>query len=161
MNSDPKVRKFSFRGFVELVSQLLKQGISPEKIALSLALGACIGIFPIIGASTTLCILVSIALGLNPIAIQIANYAMYPLQILLIYPFMRFGGLVLGQDLHLPELQLDSVGGAVDMVMQLGDLIYFGLLGWGISALPFSLVGYFAVLPFLRRWKNRKDRASE
>ncbi|MGC4071325.1 MAG: DUF2062 domain-containing protein [Nibricoccus sp.] len=48
-----------------LVAQLT-QGITPEKIALTLAVGTACALFPIIGMTTLLCALAAIALRLNP-----------------------------------------------------------------------------------------------
>src|SRR5256885_328582 len=59
----------------------LRQGITPEKIALTLALGAALGIFPILGASTLLCAIAGIWLRLNQPVIQLTNYLVYPLQL--------------------------------------------------------------------------------
>jgi hypothetical protein len=42
---------------VQPVIDLLTQGISPEKIALSLAFGIVLGVFPVLGSTTLLCAL--------------------------------------------------------------------------------------------------------
>lgn len=70
---------------------LLQQGLSPSKLALSVTLGVWIAVFPALGVTTALCAVVALALGLNMVAIQTVNYAAYPLQILLIFPFFRAG----------------------------------------------------------------------
>jgi len=70
---------------------LLRQGITPEKIALSLAIGICLGVFPVIGSTTILCTLAAIVFRLNLPAIQLVNYLVYPLQLALLIPFIRFG----------------------------------------------------------------------
>lgn len=70
---------------------LLRQGLSPSKLALSVTLGVWIAIFPALGVTTALCALAALAFGLNMAAIQAVNYAAYPLQILLIFPFFRAG----------------------------------------------------------------------
>ena len=70
---------------------LLKHGLSPSKLALSISLGAWIAVFPALGVTTAFCALAALALGLNMVAIQTVNYAAYPLQLLLIFPFFRAG----------------------------------------------------------------------
>lgn len=70
---------------------LLKQGITPKKMALSLAFGLVLGIFPVLGSTTLLCALAAIIFRLNLPAIQIVNYLVYPLQLLLVMPFIRAG----------------------------------------------------------------------
>lgn len=70
---------------------MLRQGLSPEGLAWSLAVGLALGVIPLIGTSTVLCVGVALAFRLNQPAMQLANYLVYPLQILLWYPFLRLG----------------------------------------------------------------------
>jgi uncharacterized protein (DUF2062 family) len=78
----------------------LCQGISPRRLALTLALGIAVGCIPVVGIPTLVCAALALALRLNLPAIQAANYAVMPLQLLLIVPFVRFGGwLIAGQAL--------------------------------------------------------------
>ncbi|MGC9158793.1 MAG: DUF2062 domain-containing protein, partial [Terracidiphilus sp.] len=67
----------------------LREGISPRRLALTLALGFAIGCIPVVGVTTALCALLALTLRLNFPAIQAANWAAMPLQILLIVPFAR------------------------------------------------------------------------
>jgi uncharacterized protein (DUF2062 family) len=60
------------------IVDLLRQGITPEKIALSIALGAVLGIFPVLGSTTILCAAAAFVLRLNLSAIQIVNFLIYP-----------------------------------------------------------------------------------
>src|SRR6202451_1966790 len=80
-----------YRRLVRPVLDLLRQGVTPEKIALSLALGVALGVFPVLGSTTALCALAALVLRLNLPAIQIVNYFVYPLQIGLLIPFFRLG----------------------------------------------------------------------
>jgi uncharacterized protein (DUF2062 family) len=70
---------------------LLKQGTSPERIALSVALGGVVGIIPLPGISTVVCVLLAIVLRLNHAVIQAANYAVYPFQILFLGGYILLG----------------------------------------------------------------------
>lgn len=70
---------------------LLKQGLSPSKLALSVALGTWIAVFPALGVTTALCAAAALAFRLNMAAIQTVNYAAYPLQFVLLFPFFRAG----------------------------------------------------------------------
>ena len=84
------------RRLLEPILGLLKQGISPEKIALSLAFGLVLASCPVLGITTGLCALAAAALRLNHVAIQLVNYAAYPLQFALLLPFWRLGARVFG-----------------------------------------------------------------
>lgn len=85
--------KFEFfhRRLVAPIVTLLTQGITPEKIALSLAFGIVLGIFPVLGSTTILCAVAALVFGLNLPAIQLVNYLIYPMQLLLLVPFIRLG----------------------------------------------------------------------
>lgn len=83
-----------YRKMIQPIIDLLRQGITPEKIALSLAIGVCLGVFPVLGSTTVLCTLAAIVFRLNLPAIQLVNYFVYPLQLALLIPFIRFGEIV-------------------------------------------------------------------
>jgi uncharacterized protein (DUF2062 family) len=70
---------------------LLMEGLSPSKLALSVALGAWIALFPALGVTVLLCIVVALVFRLNMVALQTANFAAYPLQFVTIFPFFRAG----------------------------------------------------------------------
>lgn len=73
------------------ILELLKQGITPHKIALATALGALLGIAPILGTTIVSCTVAALALRLNLVLIQIVNNLVYPLQLLLLIPFVQAG----------------------------------------------------------------------
>lgn len=83
-----------YRKLIQPIIDLLRQGITPEKIALSLAIGVCLGVFPVLGSTTALCTLAAIIFRLNLPAIQLVNYFVYPLQLALLIPFIRFGEII-------------------------------------------------------------------
>ena len=90
------MREFLRRRIVQPIIDLLKQGITPEKIALSLAFGICLGVFPVLGSTTILCLAAAFLFRLNIPAIQLVNYLIYPVQIVLIMPFIRLGERIVG-----------------------------------------------------------------
>src|SRR5271170_1307288 len=92
---------FFYRRIARPILDLLRQGVTPEKLALSLALGAAIGVFPALGTTTALCALVAFIWRLNLPAIQIVNYFVYPVQLALLIPFFRAGEILFGAP-HLP-----------------------------------------------------------
>ena len=85
------IRRFLKRRLVDPIVALLIQGITPQKIALSIAFGCALGVFPVIGSTTVLCALAAVIFRLNLPAIQLVNYFIYPLQIALLLPFLRMG----------------------------------------------------------------------
>jgi uncharacterized protein (DUF2062 family) len=73
------------------VLQLLRVGASPQRLAWSLAAGAVIGINPIVGSTTLLCLGLALAFRLNLVASQLANHLCFPLQLALILVYLRAG----------------------------------------------------------------------
>lgn len=84
-----------YRKIVGPLFALLKQGISPERLALCVAIGVVVGNIPILGVSTILCAAIALVFRLNLPAIQIVQAAMAPTQLLLIIPFVRLGEWIL------------------------------------------------------------------
>ncbi len=82
---------FFYRRIAAPILALLVQGITPDKIALSLSFGIVLGIFPVLGSTTLLCLLAALLFQLNLPAIQLVNYLIYPVQLLLLVPFIRMG----------------------------------------------------------------------
>ena len=80
-----------YRKLVLPIIDLMRQGITPEKIAQSLAFGIVLGVFPVLGSTTVLCTVAAVVFRLNLPAIQLVNYFVYPLQLALLIPFIRFG----------------------------------------------------------------------
>ena len=83
--------RVTFNKLRALVLDQLRQGITPEKIALTIALAAGIGVFPLLGTTTVLCFAIGVPLRLNQALMQLVNYLVYPLQIAGIYLFVRIG----------------------------------------------------------------------
>ena len=76
---------------VRLILELLSQGITPHKIALTVALGVVLGVTPVLGSTTLLCTAAALVFGINLPLIQVVNYLVYPLQLLLLIPLIQAG----------------------------------------------------------------------
>ena len=78
----------------KLLRPLLRQlrgGVTPRRLAWSLALGIVIGINPSVGITTLLVILLAWTFGLDQIASQVGAQVMTPLHLLLFIPFIQLG----------------------------------------------------------------------
>lgn len=69
----------------------LAVGLTPQRLALTIAIGVTAGILPLIWGTTLLCAALAHRLRLNQAMIQAVNYLCYPLQIVLFLPFYRLG----------------------------------------------------------------------
>jgi uncharacterized protein (DUF2062 family) len=117
--------------------QWLSQGVSPRRLALTLALGFAIGCIPVVGIPTVLCGVLALALRLNLPAIQAANYAAMPLQLALIVPFVRFGGwLISAQPVRLLAARTLMHLPALSLAAHLCGMAGQALLAWLLAAIP-------------------------
>ncbi|MGA2537085.1 MAG: DUF2062 domain-containing protein [Terracidiphilus sp.] len=134
------------------VALWLQQGLSPRRLALTLALGFAIGCIPLVGIPTVVCAALALALGLNQPAIQAANYAVMPLQLLLIVPFVRLGGwLVAARPTQAFQAATLLQVPTMRLLTQMGWIAGQALLAWVVLAVPAVLLLTFTLTLLLRR----------
>ncbi|MDP9008878.1 MAG: DUF2062 domain-containing protein [Pseudomonadota bacterium] len=129
------------RRLIEPLLALLRQGISPQRLALCVAVAVVVGNIPILGVSTILCAFIALIFRLNLPAIQLVQAAMAPTQILLIIPFVRLGEWIV----RAPP-QVVSIKAALALMSQgvwqaavvLRDAIFHAGLAWALIA-PFCV----------------------
>jgi uncharacterized protein (DUF2062 family) len=148
---------------LDLVLAQLRQGISAEKIALTLAIGLMLGMFPIFGSTTALCVLAGLWLKLNQPIMQLANWLAAPLQLPGIYLFVRIGERITRS----PPVQF-SIAGLVQQfraapllfLQQFGMTGVRGILGWLLIAPAVAGAVYVTLLPPLRRLARLRAKAA-
>ena len=145
---------FLTRRLVRPLLELLRQGVTPERLSLSIALGAALGVLPVIGCNTALCALVALIWGLNVPAIQIVNYFVYPLQIALLIPFFRLGEKLFRAphlQISVPKIYELARMNLWDAVKLLWTTTWHALVVWLLIA-PFVVaLIYILLLPAFRR----------
>ena len=147
------------RRLVRPILDLLRQGVTPEKIALSVALGSALGVFPALGWSTTLCAIAAIVLRLNMPAIQIVNYFVYPAQIVLLVPFFRLGEKLFHAPhfpISVPQIYSLFHESAWIATKLLWTTIWHAMVVWGMIAPVFVGLVYLILTPVLRRVLHRE-----
>jgi uncharacterized protein (DUF2062 family) len=115
--------------------------LSPEKAALLLTFGLVLGIFPMYGFPTILCILASLVVRVNLPALQIVNQLSWPVQIAMLVPFARLGS----------QIIRPSNGFATTIAGGLGTAVLQAITGWVCVCVPLGLLLYFSLLCILRR----------
>ncbi|HET7105093.1 MAG TPA: DUF2062 domain-containing protein [Terracidiphilus sp.] len=139
------------RGWLELrreqAAGWLRQGCSPRRLALTLALGFAIGCIPMVGIPTALCLILACTLRLNQGAIQAANYLAMPLQVALMLPLVRMGHWMFPGSTQ-AGLPLDSSG---HMLTQLCVMTGQAMSAWLVIAGPGVLLMTACLTPVLRR----------
>ena len=119
----------------------LIRDLSPEDVALILAVGLVLGIFPMCGIPTILCVLASLVLRVNFPALQIVNQLSWPLQIATLVPLARLGSKIIA-----PSNEF-----AASIAGRLGTAVLTAVTGWFCICIPLGLLLYFSLLCILRR----------
>ena len=131
----------SFRKFFrcKILLPLLRQlrgGVTPRRLAWSLALGIVIGINPSVGVTTILVIMLAWVFGLNQAASQIGAHAMTPLHLVLFIPFIQLGvHLFHTRRLPLTQRQLEHLSHHPWLMFRdIWQWEWHALIVWGILA---------------------------
>ncbi|HRW63652.1 MAG TPA: DUF2062 domain-containing protein [Bacteroidales bacterium] len=135
------------------VLKFLQQGVSPESLALAIAAGFVIGVFPVVGVTSVLCIIISVLLKLNVAVVLVVHYFVFPLQIILLIPYYRLGAFVFGirkiiVEFHWQKLYLfDFLWQDFHLMLH---LIIGALIVWFIFAVLSGIIIFRLSLYFLR-----------
>ena len=150
---------FLGRRLVIPLLDLLRQGVTPEKIAAAIAVGAILGVFPVLGSTTILCAAAAAAFGLNLPLIQIVNAVMYPLQLILLIPMLQLGQRLFGAPalpVTLPRV-FDMIRTSVwNTIATLGAATGRAIVVWFCLSWIVALAIYFASLGPLRLLKRAR-----
>ncbi len=139
-------------------AQWSRQGISPQRLALTLAVGFVVGCIPVVGLPTGICAMIALAFRLNQPAIQAANYLAMPFQVALILPLVRLGSklLPLGNHTHgnlalLSQSPTHLFAQSPHLVMQVGGMAGQALVAWLLLAIPVVVLLTPTLTVLLRR----------
>lgn len=147
------MKAFWNKRIVQPILLLLKQGLTPEKLALTIAMGIALGTIPVLGATSIACAAAAAAFGLNQAAIQGVNYFAYPLQLTLLIPFLKLGAFLFGDTaFHLGLSDITNLiqTGIFITIKTLWTATWHGLIAWGLVAFPTAALVYFLLRPVLK-----------
>jgi len=134
--------------FILPLVNLLKQGMDPSRLSLALTSGAIIGVFPILGIATVVCGGIAAFSRLNHPAIQLANYVVFPMQLVLFFPFLTLEETVTGNSLdEISKTKLVETFnlGFLPAVEELTQYFMLASLGWTLALVPLFAILYFAL----------------
>jgi len=149
-----KVKAVLHRRVVAPVKQQLWQGVTPAKLALSLALGVVISVMPVLGITTVVALAVSVAFRLNHVAMVAANYLAYPAQILLFIPFFQAGAWLTGGPpvpFSIEQIQAELAAGIWPTIGRYAGANARALVAWGLLAPLATWLLYAVFLRLLAR----------
>ncbi len=129
----------------------------PKELIQSIIVSGLISIIPILGVSTFMITTVSLKRKLNfPVMISL-SYLMWPVQILMIIPFIRVGEFIFSvpRNRHTVEEIISSFQSSFFQTLsQLSFELLCGLGGWLLTAVPTAVVVYWVSLLYLRERKT-------
>lgn len=134
--------------WLQKVLELFRQGLTPKELALSISVGALVGVLPLFGVSTIITTALAIRLKFNlPLALFF-TYAVGPIHLLLFIPFIRIGESIY----HIKHelLSIDTIRSAfradyMEAIKDLGLELTCGVTGWSIAAIPAAFVLYLLI----------------
>jgi len=149
--------KLSRKHILDTLTQALKQGITPQKLALTCALGVVIGIFPILGTTTLLCLGAALLLRLNIPILQLVNYLVTALQVVLIFPFIQAGVFIFGlKPFAYTRDQLITLfrNDFWSLLKESGIFIAAGIAAWLLLSIPLFILIYHSCIFLFMKWEK-------
>jgi uncharacterized protein (DUF2062 family) len=151
--------KFSRAALTAALVKALNQGTSPGELAFTCSLGVVIGLLPVWGVTTLVCFVLSLVLRLNLVVIQLVNYLVVPLQLVLLVPFIRAGAWMTGQRAFaytLEELMILFKEKPVVLLQEAGLAVALGVVCWLVAAVPVFFLLYFPLRLGFGRLRQRE-----
>ena len=136
---------------------LILQGKSTRELSFAVAIGVTFGLFPIMGFSIPFCFAAAMVFKAPQPLTHAVNYAVYPLQIPLIFVFVRLGEWILGAPnvaLSPSEILELARTDLVRFVEEFGLTCFHAMLAWCLFA-PLIFVGTFlTVRPLIAQLRD-------
>jgi uncharacterized protein (DUF2062 family) len=130
------VRKFVRCRILRPLLSQLRGGVTPRRLAWSLAFGIVLGINPSVGVTTFLVVVLAWAFGLNQIASQIGVHSVAPLHLILFIPFIELGvHLFHTRRLPLNQQQIEHLSHhPLRLLHDIWQWEWHALVAWGLMA---------------------------
>jgi uncharacterized protein (DUF2062 family) len=161
---EPPPRTWVQRRLVDPFMSLLKAGLSPKSLALTVGLGVAFGLAPTFGITTIISTLVALRLRLNVAAMQLVCHLLSPVQLILILPLMRWGAAMLGHGQAVANLSVAKIKHLISVdgwgVLHLLWRAELGaLMIWAVVAVPVVFALYVGLQPLFKKVVRRQEEA--
>ncbi len=154
-SNPPPTTSWFRRTLLEPVKGWLKQGLTPDRLALTLALGVACGLVPMPGMTTLLATTLAWRLRLNVAAMLLLGHVLTPLQVLLFVPFFRWGARLFhhsaGASLSLAQIKYQFLHPTAAGLSMLWRASLGALLLWAVAMVPLTFLLYRVLRPVLER----------
>jgi uncharacterized protein (DUF2062 family) len=130
------VREFIRCKIMRPLLRQLRGGVTPRRLAWSLAFGIVLGINPSVGITTIVVVMIAWLFSLDQVASQIGAHAVTPFHLLLFIPFMEVGVYLFHtRRLPLSRQQLEHLSHhPLRLVRDIWQWEWHALIVWGIVA---------------------------
>lgn len=140
--------------FLKTVKNLLTEGVTPEKLGITVMLGFIVGIIPVLGINTFILAAIALRWRLNMVIIQIINYAVYPLQIMFLVPFYKAGQWVFRTEATVnitisDYIELFSTN-FFKAASEFSFMILRGMSVWFLISIPVGIIIYSIFVSFFK-----------
>lgn len=143
------------RRLLDPILAQLRLGLTPDRVAWTLAVGTACSLFPFLGFTSLLNAAVGFAFRLNQVVLQTLNQLLGPVQLLLILAYIRLGEWLWSappQPLSIPAmLRRFEEAGVGQFFREFGLAGLHALTAWVVTSPVLVLVVGFALRPLLRR----------
>ena len=145
------------RRLVDPLLGQLTRGVTPDRLAATLAVGSVCSLFPFLGTTSALNLGVGLWLRMNQPVLQGLNQLLGPVQVAMILVYVRIGEWIW----RAPEADRFSIG---EMIRAFGELSWSGFLqrfgragwhaftAWTLTAPLLLAAIYLPLRPIFRRW---------
>ena len=156
-------RNFFQRRLIDPIVAQLTQGLTPEKIALTIAIGSSIAMFPLLGTTTIICLIVGVFMKLNQPIIQTVNYACTPIHLPFIFYSFKWGERLFGaahSRLEMRVMRRLLVEDPMQFARDYGATAFHAIVVWAILVPFWGLAVYYIARPILREIARVKAEAA-
>jgi uncharacterized protein (DUF2062 family) len=149
--------RFNRKYILNVLSDALRRGTTPRQLALTCALGIVISIFPFIGVTTWICLGLALVLRLNIAIIQLVNYLFFPIQLLLMIPFINMGTFLFSLN-PFPYTQEQLINlfktDFWRLASEAGISVGSGIAVWGLVAIPLFFLVFYTTFIVFSKWRR-------
>jgi uncharacterized protein (DUF2062 family) len=158
LKTPPDRPSFWQRRLLGPIRAQLTQGITPDRIALTLAVSTACSLLPFLGFTSLLNLGAGLWLRLNQPIMQTLNQLLGPLQLLLILGYVRLGEKICGSPpmpISVSTLVRSFRDDPAAFLQRFGWTGVHAATAWALSV-PFIIAGlYFSLRPLVRRFARR------
>jgi|GEM_PF-747407 len=137
---------------------------SPEKVVWSLLFGFYLGLFPVLGSTTVLCLLFTLIFRLNLLTVQAVQFSLFPFQLVLINPFMKAGRVLFFSSKEVvPDVSASQFTGAEGwhQIGYLFESVAGGVLVWFLFSVCTGFFLYRFLLRFVSNYLSRENSVNK